>query len=332
MAHNLNIIDNRASFASTKKAWHGLGQILTERMTAQEALEHASLNYNVAKVPTLTESFITEDAEVIPPLETGHFSTIRTDTQQVLGNVGSQYTVIQNRDAFKFFDPIISRDEAIYETAGALGKGEIVFLTAKLPAHIRVGKDDLVEMYVVFWNSHDGSSACYGLITPVRVVCNNTLNAAIRVSKGKVSIRHSASAEQRLKEAHKILGLSNKLQEELSDIFAVMNTSKISDKDAGKTITKFFATDDEFKRLLTGESGGEVFSTRKQNIIREAWEFYNQGIGQEEILGTGWGVYNGLTGYLSHKKKYSSPKNKMKGLLVDNTTAKAMNLVMSAIA
>lgn len=323
MAHNLNIIDGQASFATTfKPAWHGLGTVLSERMTAEEALKEARLDYEVRKIPTTYNL----DGTVYP---TGHFATHRMDTHQHLGNVGKRYTVLQNEDAFKFFDPIVDRDEAIYETAGALGDGEVVFLTAKLPEHIQVGKDDLVEMFVVLWNSHDGSAACQAIITPVRVVCNNTLNAARSQAKAKVTIRHTASMEDRLANAAQILGVTSKLQSELSAIFGAMSDTKVSDRNAGQMITKFFTTKKEYASLSSGEDARDVLSTRKRNIIDKAYDFYHTGIGQQQALGTAWGVYNGLTGYLSHEKSYTDGKNKMTSLLVKDDTTRAMNLVLS---
>lgn len=104
---------------------------------------------------------------------------MRTDNDAVIGAVGKDYQIVQNRDAFSFFDSMVSGDGILYETAGAFGKGERIFITAKLPDYIRVGNDDLIEKYLFLTTSHDGSGSITAAFMPIRIVCNNTLNAAM---------------------------------------------------------------------------------------------------------------------------------------------------------
>src|SRR6266498_1495706 len=124
MSHNLNYNEktNQHSFVSVKeKAWHG--------------------SENISANP--------ETDIIIPEIEVpNYYATIRTDTDQVLGVVGKDYEIVQNKDAFTFFDAIVSGDGIMYETAGALGKGERIFITAKLQDYIKVGSDDLIEKYL----------------------------------------------------------------------------------------------------------------------------------------------------------------------------------------
>ena len=126
----------------------------------------------------------------------------------MLGVVGKDYEVVQNVDAFEFFDAIVGGGDGIlYETAGALGKGERIFITAKLPGYIRVGKGDFIEQYLMLTTSHDGFGSITAAFTPVRVVCRNTLNAAMRNHSNAIKIRHTASANDRLKQAHTLMGI-----------------------------------------------------------------------------------------------------------------------------
>ena len=332
MAHNLNINkDGKASFAAVGTAWHGLGVVLDEKMTADKALELAGLDYDVVKVPTLTEEFVTDDGSVIDPLETGYYSTVRTDTKQVLGNAGERYSILQNKDAFGFFDPIIDRDEAIYETAGALGNGERIFLTAKMPDHIELSNGDLIDQYIVFDNSHDGSASTRAMVTPVRVVCNNTLAAAIKANKASVSIRHTANMKDRLKEAHKILNLSSTLRTEIEELSNLMIKTSVNDKKTAQIMDAFFLTDAERKKLAEGAIREELLSTRKQNMISDCNEFYMQGIGQANVIGSVWGVYNALTGWSQHVKKASSDSVKLKNVLWGNDKNKALQVALSAV-
>ena len=142
---------------SRRKAWHGLGQILEGYPTSAEALKFAGLDYTVAKRKLFTfdneNEAANEDIEIrIPEIEvSNYFATIRTDNQTVLGVVGKDYEVVQNIDAFSFFDAIVGGDGIQYETAGALDKGEKIFIIAKLPGYIKVGNNDLIEQYLFFF-------------------------------------------------------------------------------------------------------------------------------------------------------------------------------------
>lgn len=332
MGHNLNIKEGEASFASVGKAWHGLGVQLEERMTAEEALKQAKLDYEVLKIPTHTNALRDDDHNLIMgALPTGFYSTVRMDTKQVLGNVGERYTVLQNKDAFKFFDPIVDRDEAIYESAGALGKGETVFLTAKMPEYIGLANGDELEQYVVFINSHDASSAMRAMITPVRVVCQNTLAAAIDRKASQVVIRHTSSIESQLKEASKVLGLASKIAESVKYISDELIKTTVNDKLAKVLMTEFIASPQEMKRLTAGEARQEVLSAQKRNMLEGMNEFYFQGIGQENVIGNAFGVYNGLTGWMQHKKKSKDSSTALKNILFGGGREKALKLVTSLL-
>src|SRR5690606_20882489 len=137
------------------------------------------------------------DPEIkIPEIEVPNFyATIRTDNETVLGVVGKDYEIVQNRDAFSFFDAIVGGDGIQYETAGALGKGERIFITAKLPGYIKVGREDLIEQYLFLTTSHDGYGSITAAFTPIRICCNNTLNAAMKNHTNSIKIRHTANAK-----------------------------------------------------------------------------------------------------------------------------------------
>jgi phage/plasmid-like protein (TIGR03299 family) len=190
MAHNLfyNEQTDKVSFFSVKeKAWHGLGQIVADYPTSAEAIRYAGLDYTVEKRPLFTNALNNDLTGFDPDFATSKldvpafFATVRNDNDSVLGVVGKDYEVVQNADAFQFFDAIVGGGDGIkYETAGALGKGERIFITAKLPDYIKVGKQDMIEQYLFLTTSHDGFGSITAAFTPTRIVCNNTLNAALR--------------------------------------------------------------------------------------------------------------------------------------------------------
>jgi phage/plasmid-like protein (TIGR03299 family) len=243
MAHNINYNEQRgqhAFFSVKEKAWHGLGQIVTDYPTSAEALEYAGLNYRVEKRKLFTldngnrlHNADSANANLEVP---NYFATIRTDTEDVLGVVGKDYEIVQNTDAFSFFDAIVGGDGIQYETAGALGKGERIFITATLPGYIKVANDDLIKKYLFLTTSHNGFGPITAAFTPVRIVCNNTLNAALKNCSNTVKIRHTANAKERLDEAHKVLGISNQLSEQLEGIFNRWAKVRISDKEVRKLI------------------------------------------------------------------------------------------------
>lgn len=315
MAHNLEIVGGKASFASTLKAWHGLGTIVDGAMTSEEAIKLANLDYTVITAPLLAD--VNGVGQFPVP---DKFATLRTDTNKVLGVVGNRYTVVQNKDAFAFFDEIVGGKHAMFETAGVLGQGERIFVSAKMPDVIQIaGTDDISEVYVLLTSSHDGSGSIIAAVTPVRVVCQNTLNAALRSTVSRVCIRHTTSAESRLKEAHKLLGISHKYITEVNEMFNSLAKKKITDEQVIKLVNELFKS----KKEQGGEEDVEE-STRTKNIREGVLNSYFTGIGQDAILGTAWGAYNGVTHYLGHVRKYKTGDARFDSLM-DGASAEIQN-------
>lgn len=296
MAHLLNRSTNgKWSFASTEKAWHGLGQIVDKAMTSKEAIELANMDYTVDK----RQAYMEIDGQYIPVPKKN--VTYRTDTNEVFGIVGDRYHIVQNTEAFEFFDAIVGENEAVFETAGCLKKGEVVFITAKLPSYIAV-KDDVVDNYLLLSSSHDGSRGIQVMFTPVRVVCNNTLSAAYGNAKYRVNITHTKSAKDQLRKAHEIMGISNLLSNELNDLYNAMAKTRINDNSLEKFIVDSLELDfDEEGKL----------STRATNIVSSVREYYEVGPGQQEFVGTVWGAYNAITGYFQNVREYKSNEDKL---------------------
>jgi phage/plasmid-like protein (TIGR03299 family) len=224
----------------------------------------------------------------------GHFATVRMDTLEVLGVVGSRYTPIQNKDAFVAFDTLVGEGEAIYHTAGVLGKGERIWLLAKLPDHIRVNGNDIVEKYLLLTNAHDGSCSVRVKLTPIRVVCENTLTLALSGSEQEVRICHIAHAEERLKKAHEILGLTNKLYAELEQILNQMGAKRMT----GGMMA------DYVRRVFPGNPESESHS-RTYELREKVLELVEVGKGADMSRGTLWGVYNAVAEYIDY---YRQPK------------------------
>src|SRR5258707_4094601 len=265
MSHNLYINNNRASmFYTGDVPWHRLGISLQNPATAQEAIEAAQLDFKVQLKPVKT--VINRKQKLVP----NTFATVRTDTKEILGVVGSRYEPIQNKDAFAFFDALVGSDEAMYHTAGVLGKGERIWVLAKLPSYIRVGKNDIVEKFLLLTNSHDGSAVVLAKLTLIRVVCANTLSIALQGDEQEVRIRHTPNAVHKLQEAHKLLGLSNHLYLQLDSIFNKMALRKVTDKQLR-----------EYVQALIPSNPDATFQTRNENIREAILELHESGQGAE---------------------------------------------------
>jgi phage/plasmid-like protein (TIGR03299 family) len=248
------------------------------------------------------------------------FSTVRTDNDTVLGVVGKDYQIVQNRDAFSFFDSIVGGDGMLYETAGALGHGERIFITAKLPDYIRVGNDDLIEKYLFLTTSHDGSGSITAAFTPIRIVCANTLNAALRNQTNTVRIRHTSNAKQRLEQAHKVMGISDRLALQLESIFNNWTKVRISDNEVKKLIHSALAPSKEVLKTLQ-EGRTEDLSTCFINMVDNAYEYAMSDPTQlmNTTKGTVFGAYNAITGYFQNVRSYKDDEAKLASILMGGT-------------
>lgn len=334
MAHqiNFNKKTGKYSFMSVQeKAWHGLGQVIDRYPTSSEAVQHAGLDYIVEKRPLFTYDTINHvgvaiDDVLIPDVMVpNYFATIRADTEQVLGVVGNDYEVVQNRDAFSFFDAIVGGGEGIlYETAGALGNGERVFITAKLPEHIRVGRKDWIEQYLFLTTSHDGLGSITAAFTPIRIVCNNTLNAALNNHAGAVKIRHTASATERLKQAHALMGITRQLSREMEALFNQWAQVRITDSEVKRLIQIAMAPN---KEVLTNLAEGrqELLSAHYTNIVDKVCEYAQASPAQQldTTTGTVFGAYNAVTGYFQNVRNFKSEEAKFKSIMDGTAKARA---------
>jgi phage/plasmid-like protein (TIGR03299 family) len=331
MAHNLNFNNrtgNYSFFSVQEKAWHGLGQIVNSYPTSAEAIQFAGLDYEVVKSQLFTygrdntigdNGEIEEGKQIIMP---DNFATMRTDTNEVFGVVGKDYQIVQNREAFEFFDAIVGGGDGIlYETAGALGNGERIFITAKLPDYIRVGNgDDVTEKYIFLTTSHDGSGSITAAFTPIRIVCQNTLNASLRNMSNVVRIRHTSGAKQRLEEAHKVMGLANRLSTELEQIFNHWATVRVTDEQVKKLIQLALCPNKE--TLLLIKNGNEDdMSTIFKNNVNDAFAYAMMSDTQqlETTKGTVFGAYNAVTGYFQNVRSYKDDETKLQNIVLGGT-------------
>ena len=197
MAHNL--FSRRMAFVG-ELPWHRLGTKVAPDVTSEQMLRAANLDWSVHKVPATGARPIKWQAGT--QLYDRYFlqrdPVEKEEIGPVLGVVGAQYEILQNSEAFRFFDPFLEAEHAHYETAGALGNGERVWVQARLKHPIEVTTGDAVDRFILLSNSHDGKGSVSVRFTPVRVVCQNTLNLALEDGSQIVKIRHSKNMRDRL--------------------------------------------------------------------------------------------------------------------------------------
>ena len=214
-------------YAGRQVPWHGMGTQVEEAPTSEDAIRYAGLDWEVLQKRLYTEDGVRID---------GNFANVRSSDNKPLGIVGSRYQIVQNIDAFKFTDSLLG-EGVKYETAGSLNEGRTIWLLAKMPDKYTI-LGDKVDPYVVFTNTHDGSGAVKVAMTPVRVVCQNTLNCALKGAKRTWSARHLGSIENKLQEAQQTLQLADAYMKSLNDTFEDLYKVKLSDNDVTDIIKK----------------------------------------------------------------------------------------------
>ena len=199
--------------------WHGLGVRVNETVNSAEALEKAGLDWKVVQEPVYTEQNETV---------AGWKANIRDKDRRVLGLVTDRYKVVQNEEAFAFTDQLLG-EGVRYETAGSLQEGRRIWLLARLPREYVI-TGERISPYLVFTNSHDGSGAVRVAITPIRVVCQNTLNLALTNAKRSWSMIHTGNVENKLDEARDTLFRAENYMDELGKEFENLRKIQLSDK------------------------------------------------------------------------------------------------------
>lgn len=258
--------------------WHGIGTPVKESPTSEDAIRLANLDWVVESKPVFDES-----GKEIP----GFKANTRSSDNSILGIVSNKYKIIQNSEAFEFTDNLIS-DEIRYETAGSLRNGKTIWLLAKLPEKYIIG--DKFDPYICFTNNHDGKGAVTVCMTPIRVVCNNTLNLALGSAKRSWSIRHLGDIASKLHEARHTLALADLYMDKLDLEANRLAGIKITDPELE-------AIFDDLYPIKIDDS-----SRKKTNIISMKEDIFKKYKSPDisQFKGTAWGVINAVTDFAAH--------------------------------
>lgn len=213
--------------------WHGLGTRVQEAPSSSEALIKAGLDWNVVQEPIYTE---TEE------LIEGYKANMRDSDRKVLGVVTDRYKVIQNQEAFAFTDELLG-EGVRYETAGSLQGGKKVWLLAHMP-HEYIISGERISPYLLFSNTHDGSGAIKVALTPIRVVCQNTLNLALSQASRSWSMIHTGNIQNKLQEAKDTLFMAEKYMDNLGKEFETLRMQSMTDKQVMEFIETLLPIED----------------------------------------------------------------------------------------
>ena len=302
MAHNLEIENGEVAFALRgKPAWHGLANRIfnqDEEVTTQTMLDEAKLsNWNVRLSP-ITEHIPESWNDVSTASLVIRDNPFNGGTD-VLATVGKRYKPVQNEELFAFADAIHDANaDCRWESAGSLKKGKVVFGTVDIPRTMVLdpqGANDETKLYLIVWTSHDGSVAVQAAVTPVRVVCQNTLNLAMKNAKQSFKIRHTQSVEGRIQVARETLGLTLGLVLGYFDEFEVQ----------AKALYSQAITDAEFSKLIQTiypkpEKDAKGAIKKWENKVVLIDDLYHNSPTNATIKGTKWGAFNALTERLDY--------------------------------
>ena len=302
MVANIEVVDGRANFASRRvPAWHGLGTVFTEDLSPMEMLKEANMtDWNIRAIPLetmlppgvssdLNKVVIVRDnpfysAELAEDAETNGYEYDQTP-YNALGVTGKDYFINQNEDLADFGSYLLSGGRG--ETAGSIDNGKTVFMTLALETETIIdaeGANDKVNQYLMISTSHNGTSALVAGVTPVRVVCQNTLNIALRGMENQVKIRHTKSMQERMDAAKATLKLATNYIAHFEEMAVDLYEQSVTDKQFFDIIKAVYPEPDTTKAATTRWQA-------KVDTLMQIWE----GPTEKTIKNTGWGALNALT-------------------------------------
>lgn len=269
--------------------WHGLGTRVMEAPGSEDALELAGLNWKVRQEPIYTDNNL-----LIP----GYKANVRDLDDKVLGVVTDRYKVVQNDEAFAFTDGLLG-EGVRYETAGALLDGRKVWILARMPREFIINGEQ-ISPYLVFSNTHDGSGAIKVAVTPIRVVCNNTLNLALSTAKHSWSMVHTGDVQGKMEEAKQTLFMAEKYMSRLGREFENLRKIELTDRQVM----------DYIKLLLPYENEDNSLHVRNINRLREDMQKrYFDAPDLKDVGNNAYRFVNAVSDFATHSEPIRRTKN-----------------------
>jgi phage/plasmid-like protein (TIGR03299 family) len=274
--------------AGRQTPWHGLGNVVDTAPNSEEALKLAGLDWEVQPSDVVVNGLIVPNYK----------ANVRSDNGTVLGIVSDRYTIVQNAEAFQFTDNLIGSGDVRYETAGALRDGRVIWLLASLEKEYEILGDDIAP-YMCFTNSHDGTGAVRVMMTPIRVVCNNTLNLALKGAKRQWSTVHKGDIARKIESAEATLMNAEKYMEALNEEANNLVDIKITPATWADMVNELIPST-------------EKMSKRQLDTVGEKRQALHDAIMMADIQkfkGTGWAAINAVTDFVAHTEPARQTKN-----------------------
>jgi phage/plasmid-like protein (TIGR03299 family) len=304
MAHELETLANgQTAFVSARlSAWHRLGTVTDDCMTAEDVMAKAFLGgWKVRKIDLQGVETTPDGVSIIecPDRRMTVRTNIFTGATEYLGIVGTDYATVQNEEAAEVLNRLVDESGAHFETAGSLRGGRMVFITMKLPTAMRIAGVDDVELYLCATTSHDGTSALRVDASPIRVVCANTQRAAIANSKGSYTFRHTSNVHQQIAQAREAMGLMWRYLDGFQTEAEKMLAETLSMGEFEKVIAQLWPLADDASAQTRNNHKKRASTLRY--LIRDADT-------QAAIKGTRWAGFQAITEYIDH---YAPAKDAM---------------------
>lgn len=311
MAHQ---IEKMAFFGKTP--WHGLGTALNEADLYDwpRTCEKSGLDWDVELAPLVTAD---------TAAKVTHRAVRRKSDDRILGVVGPKYCPLQNRDAFRWFQPFLDAKEAALHTAGSLCDGARVWVLAKLSRDpLVIAPGDEVEKFILLSHGHDGSLAVRVGFTPIRVVCANTLALSHRADASKlIRVKHSASLHENLANIREVMNVANAEFEATAEQYRLLVRKSVNKNDLRKYVRLVLKVD------------GKKLSTRMKNTIEDIIRLCESGRGNDlaSVRGTLWTAYNGVSEWLTYRRG-NSEANRLNSLWFGDSANLNRNALETALS
>ena len=302
-------------FYVREKPWHGLGTLVAEAPTSAAALIYAGLDWSVEQ-----RDVYTDDGSLIP----GYKVNLRSTDNAALGIVSDRYKVVQNEDAFQFTDDLLG-EGVTYETAGALQGGKKVWILAKMPQRYIIAGDEIAP-YLVVMNSHDGSSGIKVAMTPIRVVCQNTLNLALNGAKRIWTAKHTENVMSRVHEARETLLLAEAYMGELGRGIDALSRIRLTDKKVMEFMQEFFPVTEDLP---------EVQKKNNLRLLSDMQHRYFDAPDLSHVGRNGYRFVNAVSDFATHADPIRKTKNYNENLFLRTVEGnpmidKAYKMVLAA--
>lgn len=302
-------------FSVREKPWHGIGTVVQDAPNSKEAIRLAGLDWKVVQQNVYT------DGGILVP---GYRANVRDIDQSVFGVVSERYQVVQNEEAFAFTDELLGGG-VTYETAGALQGGRRTFILARLPQRFIIAGDEIMPYFVIM-NSHDGSCSIKAAMTPVRVVCQNTLNLAFRNAKRTWMTKHTSNIMDRIDDARMTLQFAERYMAEMGKGVDELAHKHLTDRKVMEYFSEFFPVTEDMSA-----------AQKKNNLIllNDMKARYFDAPDLKEVGRNGYRFVNAVSDFATHAEPIRKTKNYRENLFLKTVEGnplidKAYQMAMSA--